>query len=149
MDSAAYHHRQVVAADILHGNSGAALRRYPVELVVYPAWDKRMAGTLHDIVHEMARHRNLSLRLLAERYSYGVADTVGKQRSDTHDSSRRGGFQRAPQGRAPMTAQEEEDFHGLDSGDSMGVGQGVLIVVAIVVFVAAILYILNSWIHFI
>lgn len=72
-----------------------------------------------------------------------------KQRSDTHDSSRRGGFQRAPQGRAPMTAQEEEDFHGLGSGDSMGVGQGVLVAAAIVVFVAAILYILNSWIHFI
>ena len=48
-----------------------------------------------------------------------------------------------------MTAQEEEDFHGLGSGDSMGVGQGVLVAAAIVVFVAAILYILNSWIHFI
>lgn len=79
--------------------------------------------------------------------THGPSDQ--KQRSDTHDSSRRGGFQRAPQGRAPMTAQEEEDFHGLGSGDSMGVGQGALIVVAIVVFVAAILYILNSWIHFI
>lgn len=79
--------------------------------------------------------------------THGPSDQ--KQRSDTHDSSHRGGFQRAPQGRAPMTAQEEEDFHGLDSGDSMGVGQGALIVVAIVVFVAAILYILNSWIHFI
>ncbi len=31
----------------------------------------------------------------------------------------------------------------------MGVGQGVLVAAAIVVFVAAILYILNSWIHFI
>lgn len=77
------------------------------------------------------------------------AETEVNKRSDTHGPSRRGGFQRAPQGRAPMTAQEEEDFHGLGSGDSMGVGQGVLIVVAIVVFVAAILYILNSWIHFI
>lgn len=79
--------------------------------------------------------------------THGPSDQ--KQRSDTHDSSRRGGFQRAPQGRAPMTAQEEEDFHGLGSGDSMGVGQGVLVAAAIVVFVAAILYILNSWIHFI
>lgn len=79
--------------------------------------------------------------------THGASDQ--KQRSDTHDSSRRGGFQRAPQGRAPMTAQEEEDFHGLGSGDSMGVGQGVLVAAAIVVFVAAILYILNSWIHFI
>ncbi len=79
--------------------------------------------------------------------THGPSDQ--KQRSDTHDSSRRGGFQRAPQGRAPMTAQEEEDFHGLGSGDSMGVGQGALIAAAIVVFVAAILYILNSWIHFI
>lgn len=60
------------------------------------------------------------------------------------DPSRHAGFQRAPQGRAPMTAQEEEDFHGLGSGDSMGVGQGVLVAAAIVVFVAAILYILNS-----
>lgn len=79
--------------------------------------------------------------------THGPSDQ--KQRSDTHDSSRRGGFQRAPRGRAPMTAQEEEDFHGLGSGDSMGVGQGVLVAAAIVVFVAAILYILNSWIHFI
>lgn len=68
---------------------------------------------------------------------------------DAPDPSRQAGFQRAPQGRAPMTAQEEEDFHGLGSGDSMGVGQGVLVAAAIVVFVAAILYILNSWIHFI
>lgn len=68
---------------------------------------------------------------------------------DAPDPSRHAGFQRAPQGRAPMTAQEEEDFHGLGSGDSMGVGQGVLVAAAIVVFVAAILYILNSWIHFI
>lgn len=79
--------------------------------------------------------------------THGPSDQ--EQRSDTHDSSRRGGFQRAPQGRAPMTAREEEDFHGLGSGDSMGVGQGVLVAAAIVVFVAAILYILNSWIHFI
>ena len=79
--------------------------------------------------------------------THGPSDQ--KQRSDTHDSSRRGGFQRAPQGRAPLTAQEEEDFHGLGSGDSMGVCQGVLVAAAIVVFVAAILYILNSWIHFI
>ena len=68
---------------------------------------------------------------------------------DAPDPSRHAGFQRTPQGRAPMTAQEEEDFHGLGSGDSMGVGQGVLVAAAIVVFVAAILYILNSWIHFI
>lgn len=68
---------------------------------------------------------------------------------DAPDPSRHAGFQRAPQGRAPMTAQEEENFHGLGSGDSMGVGQGVLVAAAIVVFVAAILYILNSWIHFI
>lgn len=68
---------------------------------------------------------------------------------DAPDPLRHAGFQRAPQGRAPMTAQEEEDFHGLGSGDSMGVGQGVLVAAAIVVFVAAILYILNSWIHFI
>lgn len=68
---------------------------------------------------------------------------------DAPDPSRHAGFQRAPQGRAPMTAREEEDFHGLGSGDSMGVGQGVLVAAAIVVFVAAILYILNSWIHFI
>lgn len=68
---------------------------------------------------------------------------------DAPGPSRHAGFQRAPQGRAPMTAQEEEDFHGLGSGDSMGVGQGVLVAAAIVVFVAAILYILNSWIHFI
>ena len=79
--------------------------------------------------------------------THGPSDQ--KQRSDAPDPSRHAGFQRAPQGRAPMTAQEEEDFHGLGSGDSMGVGQGVLVAAAIVVFVAAILYILNSWIHFI
>lgn len=72
-----------------------------------------------------------------------------QRRPDAPGPSRHAGFQRAPQGRAPMTAQEEEDFHGLGSGDSMGVGQGVLVAAAIVVFVAAILYILNSWIHFI
>lgn len=48
-----------------------------------------------------------------------------------------------------MTAEQEEEFHGLDSMQPMGGGHKALIVIALVVVAVAILYIVNSWIHFI
>ena len=48
-----------------------------------------------------------------------------------------------------MTASEEEAFHGLDSSQPMGVGHKVLIILAVIVVAVAVLYIVNSWIHFI
>lgn len=48
-----------------------------------------------------------------------------------------------------MTAEQEEEFHGLDTTPPMGVGHKALIVIAVVVVIVAILYIVNSWIHFI
>ena len=56
---------------------------------------------------------------------------------------------RAARRGAPLTAAEEEDFHGLSSTEGMGVGQKVLIALAVVVCVAAVLYVVNSWVHFI
>lgn len=47
-----------------------------------------------------------------------------------------------------MTAEEEEEFHGLDAKQPMSVGHKVLIVLAVVVVLVAMLYIVNSWIHF-
>lgn len=46
-------------------------------------------------------------------------------------------------------AQREEEFHGLDSSQPMGIGHKVLIVLASAVVIIAILYIVNSWIHFV
>lgn len=54
-----------------------------------------------------------------------------------------------PLGNADMTAEQEEEFHGLDSEQPMGAGHKILIIVALVVLMAAILYIVNSWIHFV
>lgn len=48
-----------------------------------------------------------------------------------------------------MTAEEEEEFHGLDSNQPMSTGHKALIVLAVVVVLVAMLYIVNSWIHFI
>lgn len=48
-----------------------------------------------------------------------------------------------------MSAEQEEEFHGLDSTQPMGAGHKALIVIAVVVVIVAILYIVNSWIHFI
>lgn len=47
------------------------------------------------------------------------------------------------------TAEEELEFHGLSSDDSMGAMQKVLIALAAIVFIAAILYVVNSWVHFV
>ena len=47
------------------------------------------------------------------------------------------------------TASQEEDFHGLSSTQRMGAGQIALIVAAVVVCIAAVLYVVNSWVHFI
>lgn len=48
-----------------------------------------------------------------------------------------------------MSARDEMEFHGLSSVESMGIGQKFLIVLAIIVVIAAILYVLNSWFHFV
>ena len=52
-----------------------------------------------------------------------------------------------PSAQEDMTA--EEEFHGLDTMQPMGGGHKALIVIALVVVAVAILYIVNSWIHFI
>lgn len=48
-----------------------------------------------------------------------------------------------------MSAEQEEEFHGLDTTPPMGTGHKTLIVVAVVVVIVAILYIVNSWVHFV
>jgi hypothetical protein len=48
-----------------------------------------------------------------------------------------------------MTAREEEDFHGLNKRESMSNGHKFLIVLALLITAAAILYIVNSWVHFV
>lgn len=48
-----------------------------------------------------------------------------------------------------LSSEEEEEFHGLDSTQPMGTGHKALIILATIVVVVAILYIVNSWIHFI
>ncbi len=48
-----------------------------------------------------------------------------------------------------MSAEQEEEFHGLDTTPPMGTGHKALIVVAVIVVIVAILYIVNSWVHFV
>ena len=48
-----------------------------------------------------------------------------------------------------MSAEQEEEFHGLDTTPPMGAGHKALIVIAVVVVIVAILYIVNSWVHFV
>lgn len=52
-------------------------------------------------------------------------------------------------GQGDMSAEQEEEFHGLDTTPPMGAGHKALIVVAVVVVIVAILYIVNSWVHFV
>lgn len=46
-----------------------------------------------------------------------------------------------------LTAEEEEEFHGLDAKQPMSTGHKMLIILAVVIVIIAILYIVNSWIH--
>lgn len=48
-----------------------------------------------------------------------------------------------------LPAEADEEFHGLESEQPMGALHKALIAVAVVVVAVAILYIVNSWIHFI
>lgn len=57
--------------------------------------------------------------------------------------------QSAPAPQGEPTSVEEEEFHGLDSTQPMGVGHKTLIILASVVVAVTILYIVNSWTHFI
>ena len=57
--------------------------------------------------------------------------------------------QTTPVEQGDMSAEQEEEFHGLDSTQPMGAGHKALIAIAVVVVIVAILYIVNSWIHFI
>lgn len=47
-----------------------------------------------------------------------------------------------------LPAEEDEEFHGLDSTQPMGALHKTLVVIAVVVVAIAILYIVNSWAHF-
>lgn len=47
-----------------------------------------------------------------------------------------------------LTSREEEEFHGLDSSQPMGAGHKALIILALAVVAIAILYIVNSYVHF-
>ncbi len=50
---------------------------------------------------------------------------------------------------AKTSAEMEADFHGIDADEKMGFGQRILIISAVLVTLAAVLYIVNSWLHFI
>lgn len=55
-----------------------------------------------------------------------------------------------PTAQPSRTASEmEADFHGIDADEKMGSGQRFLIILAVLVTLAAVLYIVNSWLHFI
>ena len=77
-------HGHVCSADILYGISGSTLRTEPVELRRCLGRNHHVSGTSGDIVNEMACHWYLSLGFLGERHSYGVANAVGKQCTNTH-----------------------------------------------------------------
>ena len=77
-----------------------------------------------------------------------AASEQGQPEADSGFSVQEPADHDAQEPRLETTASQEEDFHGLSSVDSMGVGQKFLIVLAIVVVVAAVLYILDSWLHF-
>lgn len=70
-----------------------------------------------------------------------AADDASASSADAHAED--------PLANADMTAEQEEEFHGLGSEQPMGAGHKILIIVALVVLAAAILYIVNSWIHFV
>lgn len=48
-----------------------------------------------------------------------------------------------------LTSEQEEEFHGLEDSQPLGAGHKTLIILAVIVVIVAILYIVNSWIHFI
>lgn len=59
------------------------------------------------------------------------------------------GIEQAARAAQERTADQEADFHGISSNERMSGMQIVLIVLAVVVFAAAILYFINSWVPFV
>ena len=47
------------------------------------------------------------------------------------------------------SAARDAEFHGLDEARPVGIGHRFLIILAVLVSIAAILYIVNSWVHFV
>ena len=51
--------------------------------------------------------------------------------------------------RAQTASEHDEQFHGIDAGAPMSGGHKFLVILAVLVTLVAILYIVNSWLHFI
>ena len=77
-------HRYIVAADISYGARLAAFGVQIVELQSLAAGYHGVPCPACDILHEMLCYGDFSLRFLAQRHPYRVADAVGEQRSYAH-----------------------------------------------------------------
>ena len=75
------HHRHAVASHVSNGCRGAALGVKPVERRCLSAGYEHVSGAARHVIYQMSCHGNLGLGLFAERYAYGVAYSVGKQRA--------------------------------------------------------------------
>ena len=84
VDSVADNHWNVVAADIAYSHCFAAGRVQPVEARTSCGRDEQLTLLLADVIHQVASHRNLCSRLLAEAYTDCIADTISQQGTDTH-----------------------------------------------------------------
>ena len=77
-------HGRLCAADRSHSLRLATLWPQVVEVLGLYARHEEMSLFAPDVAHEVLGDGNLRLRLLAQRYADGVADTIGKECADSH-----------------------------------------------------------------
>ena len=79
-----YHYGHIRAANASCSACLATFGAQPVEVGRRCSGHHEVAFVLGDVVDKVACHRYLSLWLLAQTHTYGVADAVGEQCSDTY-----------------------------------------------------------------
>lgn len=78
-----------------------------------------------------------------------AAEAQAAQTAQREEGPGLDGIEQAARAAQERTADEEADFHGISSNERMSGMQIALIVLAVVVFAAAILYFINSWVPFV
>ena len=86
IDTVADDYGNLISANIAYSLSLSAHRMEPVDLGASLARNQQLPLLLSDIIHQMAGYRNLCGRFLAQTYTHGIADTIGKQGTDTHST---------------------------------------------------------------
>lgn len=106
---------------------------------------KRAQEALQQAQDQDAQHASQAAVAHEEQTAHKAQDDKAREQDDAPQAA----SLETPDPQGRMTAQQEADFHGVDASKPMGIGHKFLIILAVLVTIAALLYIVNSWVHFI